>query len=255
MLGQEHSITVDTSTPGRIISDTTVTRDHGSGLSPEDKVRYDRKIQQVSAQPMGTTIVAYIRTGQHPFYIWTNPADGKPWGKYYDERTRTLTQKPRPPEAGSVVGGLSKLASDTVGGIRNLACRLTGNPAAKLADKAAGYSTDPSAQGFSTAMSYAQQACGSRAGARVDLPKIAYYHKSQKLWHIYAPAPQGGGLGFVGPAGYVFLGTAATKPADAQDGGVIDDPIYKKWWFWAGLGGAAAATTGGVIWYKRRRRG
>lgn len=257
MLGQEttlpqHSITVDRSTPARPEPGPgTILRDHGAGLKPEDQKLWDAALKKWKAPPPAGNLymVAQIRIGKLPFYVFKQ--DGKRWGRFYDERTKTFSIKPAP-----LGKSLWDLIEDGAKGLLDFGCKIVNNQYTRTAQQHTSFDPSTDAQ-IDVAMSTAQTVCGGRgpsAGARVDLPKIAYYHKTQKLWHIYAPA-QGGGLGFVGPAGYVFLATAATKPADAQDGGVIDDPIYKKWWFWAGLGGAAAATTGGVIWYKRRRRG
>lgn len=268
MLGQEvvKTTTVDRSTPAGRPTSTgpEITRDHGMGLKPEDQKLYDKAIKKAGALWSQRDVVLMIlRAGKAPFHVFTQA--GRKWGKYYNEKTKTLTVKPVPPakswmDIAKDVAKMTGVGLVTQAAVKygrealDAACKVTSNPTVQMGAKIAGSTPNPYAQGASAGVDVMNAICGAKAGAQAPPPRIAFYHKSQKLWHVYAP--QGGDLsGFVAPAGYLFQETAATKPADATDGGEFDDPIYKKWWFWTGLGGVVAAGAGGVVWWRRRRRG
>lgn len=109
--------------------------------------------------------------------------------------------------------------------------------------------------------------------------RIAIWHRSEQVWYVYKrimpkgyratvysppivslPARQVlSGFGFGDapptPSGYAFETTAYEKPADAADGGVADDPIYKRRGFVVGavaLVGLVAGASSAMLWHRRR---
>lgn len=86
-------------------------------------------------------------------------------------------------------------------------------------------------------------------------PRIAFYHKRKKVWWVYRPTSTGlsGGPEDAAPTGYAYDGEFPEKPVDAQDGGVIDDPVYKRTGFWVGIA-AGVAGLGSLTYYLIKRK-
>lgn len=109
---------------------------------------------------------------------------------------------------------------------------------------------------------------GGTASAKYPSGSVGRWHRSRKVWRIYAPIGVGGVtvdlLGFAGalvakdgtpPAGTHLVGEEEFLPPGVRDGGLEDAPWFKRWPYLAAIGGGALAVgTGGYFLFRKRSR-
>jgi len=247
---------------------------------PEEKKLWDAQIAAAARLPPAASavgIVPKIRGGAFPYAFYK--IAGTQIAKFLAEpnafhKDWVLTQKKHVPsrnpleKAWDAAGDALDWAADKFKqGVCALGPTLDVVAAATASAGGAMVGIPPQAAGAvgATASSLARGAMCSKpeAGAAPEAapkpsvqPKIAIYHKGEKVWYVFRAQPGLAGLAGAPPppAGYAQETTSSTKPPDAQDGGTYDDPIYTKPWFWAAVGGGVLVLGSGV-YFARRKRG